>query len=71
MKYVITVLKYTLSGGNLTALNWEAIGKIYNLREKFSPGPEFEPGSPALWTGALTTWATQTIDWAKLDFFSY
>ena len=28
---------------------------IYNLREKFSPGPGIEPGSPALRTGAITT----------------
>ena len=28
---------------------------INNLREKFSPGPEFEPGSPALCTDAITT----------------
>ena len=27
---------------------------IHNLREKFSPGPGFEPGSPALRAGALT-----------------
>ena len=34
---------------------------INNLREKFSPGPGFELGSPALCAGALTNWATQTI----------
>ena len=28
---------------------------INNLREKFSPGPGFEPGSPALRAGAITT----------------
>ena len=28
---------------------------IYNLREKFSPGSGFEPGSPALRCGAITT----------------
>ena len=28
--------------------------KINNLREKFSPGPEFEPGSPTLRAGTLT-----------------
>ena len=27
---------------------------INNLREKFSPGPEFVPGPPALHAGALT-----------------
>ena len=26
-----------------------------NLREEFSPGPEFEPGSPVLHTGTITT----------------
>ena len=44
---------------------------INNLREKFSSGPGFEPGSPALHAGTLTNWATQTIHWAKLEFFSY
>ena len=28
---------------------------INNLREKFSPGPGIEPGSPALRAGAITT----------------
>ena len=42
-----------------------------NLREKFSPAPGFEPGSPAISAGALTNWATQMILWAKLEFFSY
>ena len=28
---------------------------INNLREKFSPGPGFKPGSPALCTGTITT----------------
>ena len=36
------------------------------LREKFSPGPGFEPGSPAVRTGALINWASQTIHWVKL-----
>ena len=27
---------------------------INNSREKFSPGPGFEPGSPALRAGAIT-----------------
>ena len=27
----------------------------YNIREKFSPGPGFEPGYPALRAGAITT----------------
>ena len=44
---------------------------INNLREKFSPGPGFEPGSSPLRAGTLTNWATQTIRWAKLEFFSY
>ena len=30
------------------------ITQINNLKEKFSPGPGFEPGSPALLAGALT-----------------
>ena len=30
-------------------------GQYYNLREKFSPGPGFEPGSPALHAGVITT----------------
>ena len=29
--------------------------RINNLREKFSPGPGIEPGSPALRAGAITT----------------
>ena len=28
---------------------------INNLRKQFSPGPGFEPGSPALCTGTITT----------------
>ena len=31
------------------------ICKLINLREKFSTGPGFEPGSPALRAGAITT----------------
>ena len=31
------------------------VNLINNLREKFSPGPGFEPRSPALHAGALTT----------------
>ena len=42
-----------------------------NLREKFLPGPVFEPRFSALYTGALTNCATQTNHWAKLEFFSY
>ena len=44
---------------------------IDNLRRKFSPGPGLEPDSPALRAAALTNWATQTIYWPKLEFFSY
>ena len=29
--------------------------RVNNLREKFSPGPGIEPGSPALRAGAITT----------------
>ena len=34
---------------------FQVINSINNLREKFSPGPGIEPGSPALRTGAITT----------------
>ena len=44
---------------------------IVYLREKFSPRPGFEPESPALRPGTLTNSATQTLHWAKLEFFSY
>ena len=37
--------------------------KVNNLREKFSPGPGFEPGSPAVRAGAITTKPPQTIHW--------
>ena len=33
----------------------ESLGDINNLREKFSPVPGFEPGSPALCIDAITT----------------
>ena len=40
-------------------LEWYMVNKllqnINNLREKLSPGPEFEPGSPDLPAGAITT----------------
>ena len=32
--------------------------KLNSLREKFLPGPGFEPGSPALHAGALTKWGS-------------
>ena len=40
----------------------------YNLplREKFSPIPGSEPGSPALCAGTLTNSATQPNRWDKL-----
>ena len=39
--------KLTIDKRNLPHIN--------NLREKFSPGPGIEPGSPALRAGAITT----------------
>ena len=42
--------------------------ELLMIREKFSPGPGFEPGSLALRAGALINRATQTIQWAKLEF---
>ena len=44
---------------------------VVNLREKFSPGTGFEPGSPALSAGAQTNCANQTNSWAKLELFAY
>ena len=47
--------------------NNHLVGRILIISEK----PGFEPGSPALRARALTNWATQTIHWANLEFFSY
>ena len=42
------------------------VSSFVNLREKFSPGPGFEPGSPALRTGASTNRAIQILWVAQL-----
>ena len=38
-----------------TIFNNNNNNNINSLREKFSPGPGIEPGSPALRAGAITT----------------
>ena len=54
--------------GNLVFQNNPLTGPVLLiLREKFSPGPGFEPGSPALHAGTLTNWATQTTKLTKWD----
>ena len=45
----ISIRKFIVFNSNTT------LWFINNLREKFSPGPGFEPGSPALRAGAITT----------------
>ena len=40
---------------------------VVNLREIFSPGPGFEPASPAL---RASDCATQTNQWAKRELIS-
>ena len=39
----------------------KAIYLIVNLREKFSPGLESEPGFSVLRAGDLTNWATERV----------
>ena len=54
---------------NQKRTNYVITANIINLRDIISPGPGHEPGSPALPTGALTNWATQTNNWAKSKMF--
>ena len=49
--HIVTPL-YLLNGVYLNSCSEHC---LVNLREKFSPGPGFEPGSPALSIGALLT----------------
>ena len=63
-------LKYILYTNNMIQIH------INNLREKFPPEPGFEPGSPALRSGAqLVRAQTRKAcacfeSWSKREFFS-
>ena len=48
-------LMHTISIYQTKNLQFIQQNNINNLREKFSPGPGIEPGSPALRAGAITT----------------
>ena len=62
---------FTMCSHTFTLFWLRKTSVINNLREKFSPWPGFKPGSPALCAGTLINWATQTIHWAKLEFFNF